>query len=250
MLFKGKTIRRISAGSLIFAFVAIVIAVGMLSWNNVSTDLTDADRRYAALILSDAGYGSLYHENWKPDDFEDQVRAIVAVQDAVLRTAPKEVEIPLGQQREPKDLYELKQGLCFDRSRSIEKILTWLGFETRHVSIYDTEKIGRFRALITPQVPSHAVSEVLTQKGWMLVDSNARWIGLSEQREPLSVDWIQRRQEDLVAWAPESRGNINNIFLHHFIRIYGLYSCHGYFYPPFTPIPDVNLPQLASNFYE
>jgi hypothetical protein len=231
--------------------VPVVICGGVLLtaaiiYSNVSTKLTAADRKYADLIMRESGYGGKYGENSQIENFEDQIRAIAAVQDAVLKTAPTDEGIPLGKQRELADLHQYRHGLCYDRSRAIEKILSWLGFQTRHVSVYSTAKISPLVALFVPQNPSHAVTEVLTQKGWMLVDSNARWMGLDVQRNPISLS----RVRETTAWAPESSDRINSIFKEPFIAIRGLYSRHGRFYPPFVPIPDFNAGQLLSNITE
>jgi hypothetical protein len=243
MSYGGGALRR-------FAILIGVVSapVAFLYWNDVSTALAEADRHYAAQILADAGYEALFPREGVPHrDFEAQVRAIVAVQDAVLKAAPVNQAIPLGREREPRDLYELKQGLCFDRSRSIEKVLAWLGFETRHVAVYATRGTTAIQALLTSQTPSHSVTEVLTEKGWMSVDSNRRWIGLDTQRRPVSIAQIQDESSRLDKWAPESMDPIDPIFTGPFVQIQGLYSRHGYFYPPFSPLPDLNFRQALGN---
>lgn len=232
--------------SMTVAICCGMLFVGAIAYNNVSTELTETDRHYAELILRESGYGGKYGENSQIENFDDQIRAIVAVQDAVLKAAPTEKGIPLGQQRELADLHQLKHGLCYDRSRAIEKILSWLGFEIRHVAVYSTVNRSLLVALLAVQNPSHAVTEVRTQKGWMLVDSNARWIGLDTQRNPVSLS----RVRETTAWAPESSARINSIFKAPFVGIRGLYSRHGRFYPPFNPIPDFNVGQLLSNMTE
>jgi hypothetical protein len=229
----------------ILALVTLAVLVVGLMINNVSTEITDDDKTYTALILAQAGYDPVKMQSTHPVDFEAEVKSIVAVQDAVLKAAPENRGLPFGSQREPKDIFERKYGLCYDRSRAIEKILSWLGFKTRHVSIYSTAKSSLLAALFTPQVASHAVSEVLTRKGWMVIDSNARWIGLDADRDPVSLDEIQ--STGLRAWTSESRDPIDKIFRGSFVQIRGLYSRHGYFYPPFTPIPDFNFRQVLGN---
>jgi arylamine N-acetyltransferase len=72
------------------------------------------------------------------------------------------------------DLYEAKRGLCYDRSRAIEKVLSHLGFEVRHAAVYSTKKTGRLAAFLTPKTQSHAVTEVKTEHGWLVIDSNRR----------------------------------------------------------------------------
>lgn len=238
--FRRLTLAALAASGLI----AVIVA------HDIPVSVTADDRHYAPLILADAGYDGTYAEGGKPAHFEGEIRAIVAVQDAVLKLAPKNEAIPFERTREPKDLYELRYGLCFDRSRAIEKLLGWLGFETRHVAIYSTKERSALGALLTPQSPSHAVSEVLTQKGWMVVGSNHRWIGLDAKRNPVSVTDLQRKGVAAGRWAPESRDPINAIFKDPFVHIRGLYSRHGFFYPPYTPVPDYSLRQLSSNLWD
>jgi hypothetical protein len=142
------------------------------------------------------------------------------------------------------------QGICFDRSRVIEKILTGLGFETRHLAIYSTRDYGRLRALLTPGISSHALTEVKTGKGWMAVDSNARWIGLDAADSVYSVEDIQGRDPFAITWAPKVREPISWALINEpFTYVIGLFSRHGGFFPPYTPVPDVNYAQLLLNFY-
>lgn len=225
--------------------VAAVSLLAVLAFHNVSTDVTSEDETYAALILKQAGYDPVQLRSLGRGDFEGEVKAILAIQDAVLTAAPKNKTLPLGTPREPKDVYEHKYGLCFDRSRAIEKVAQWLGFETRHLSAYSVVERSAFLALLTPQTPSHAVSEVKTKKGWMVVDSNSRWIGLDADRNAVSLADIPKSG---VTWAKDAPDPINAIFERPFVHIRGLYSRHGHFYPPYTPVPDYNFGQLLSNF--
>lgn len=234
-----KSVLFVGAGALATATLAIAAF-------DISTDLSPADKQYAALIMKQAGYESDRLKKGKGADFEAEVRSIVAVQDAVLKAAPEDRAIPFSHEREPKDIYELKYGLCYDRSRVIEKVLAWLGFQTRHVSVYSTSEVSWLWALLKPQVDSHAVTEVRTSKGWMVIDSNKRWIGLDSNRDAISLAELQNGH--FSNWAPESRDAIHPIFTHSFVQIRGLYSRHGYFYPPYTPIPDYDVGQLVENF--
>lgn len=226
--------------ALLFGVIVVVLLA-----HDVPTELSPDDKSYAVRILSQAGYDPARMQSDTRTDFEAEVRTIVEVQDAVLTAAPENRGIPLGSERELKDVFERKYGLCYDRSRAIEKVLSWLGFETRHVSVYSTASTSPAMALFTPQSASHAVSEVRTRKGWMAIDSNARWIGLDADRNPVSLGDIQ--ESGLRSWAAEARDPIDDILEKPFVQIRGLYSRHGQFYPPFTPVPDYNLRQILSN---
>ncbi len=218
--------------------------------NNVSTAVTEEDVYYGAQILERAGYNAGPGTFGDLSRFENQIAAILATQDAVLKATPLGIGLPQGRTREPKDVLLEGKGLCFDRSRTIEKILSGLGFETRHLAIYTTRDRGRLRALITPGISSHALTEVKTEKGWIAVDSNARWIGLDAVGRVYSVEDIQGRDPFAIAWAPEVREPISwPLFNEPFTYVIGLYSRHGGFFPPYTPMPDVNYAQLLQNFY-
>ena len=118
------------------------------------------------------------------------------------------------------------------------------GFQVRHVSAYSTDETGSaIVSLLTPQVDSHAVTEVKTSKGWLLVDSNGRWISLDTGNRPWSVAELKRVadfQRPMPEWSSNNRAAMNELFTKSFVYLPGLYSRHGQFYPPFTPIPDVN----------
>ncbi|MCE9664011.1 transglutaminase-like domain-containing protein [Halomonas sp. M5N1S17] len=179
--------------------------------------------------------------------FQEEVDFIRLVQGAVLGNVPVNSGIPHGMPREPNDLLARGKGLCFDRSRFIEKALRQHGFETRHIAIYSTVETGSaIKSLLTPQVRSHAVTEVLTSKGWMVVDSNEPWISLDNGYRPLSIDHLSAlggsgMVERLMS-QPET-----SIYAGDFTFVYGLYSRHGMFYPPYDRIPDINIAELSQN---
>ena len=138
----------------------IVLAAGMafVAYNDVSANVTPDDKVYAERILRETGHGDIL-DTAPPADFDHQVRTILAVQDAVLSIASDNVGIALNREREPSDLYRAKSGLCYDRSRAIEKILSHLGFEVRHAAVYslkDTD--SRLKSFLTPKTQSHAVT--------------------------------------------------------------------------------------------
>ena len=112
----------------------VICAVVVLSYHAVDNSLTEEDRQYIPMYLSDV---IPLPEN---PTYRDQLGFIISVQRSVLNIAPRNDGLPFAQKREPKELYVAKTGLCYDRSRVIEKILRYSGFETRHISIYYKEK--------------------------------------------------------------------------------------------------------------
>jgi len=222
------------------AFLIICAAFG-LSYHAVDNSLTEEDRQYIPIYLSDV---VPLPEN---PTYRDELRFIIAVQRSVLNIAPRNDGLPFGQKREPKELYTAKTGFCFDRSRVIEKIFRYSGFKTRHVSIYSKEKTdSAIKSLITPGVSSHAVTEVLTKNGWLIVDSNAPWVSTDTNDQPVSIDNIQLSIDNSVhiKWDKEPP---TSIYAKPFTFVFGLYSRHGYFYPPYNFVPDINYGEIVQN---
>lgn len=221
--------------------VAITLLMTVLSYHEVDNSLSEQDKQYIPKYLVNMPH---LPEN---ATYKDQLAFITDVQRSVLEVAPRNDGLPENQEREPKDLWIAQTGLCFDRSRVIEKILRYSGFEMRHIAIYSTEDTkSSLMSLIKPGVRSHAVTEVLTQKGWLVVDSNDPWVSVDADSDPISIEDIQSAttKPAVVQWgvAPPT-----NIYVQPFTFVYGLYSRHGEFYPPYDPIPDVNYGELVQN---
>lgn len=219
----------------------VLVSITVFALHNVPTTLSDDDRTASHEILERAGYGQEWRTKLDLATYDGQVEAIIAVQDAVLKASPNDTDIPFDMPREPADLLRMQMGFCFDRSRAIEKILAMLGLETRHIAVYSTRKTGSaLVSLLTPQVMSHAVSEVKTNKGWMVVDSNDRWIGLTRDNLPVSMETLRNTHASGTKWSARNEDRVNRIFTGEFTYVIGLYSRHGRFFPPYTRVPDVN----------
>jgi hypothetical protein len=206
--------------------------------HNVPIRPTKEDREYAEKILCSAGITVLR----KASDckcVEEELRLLQIVQGAVLSASPRSVGIPKGHSREPRDLYELRQGLCYDRSRVIEKILTIMGFKNRHAALFSIENLNQRRLLLDQGLPSHHVTEVMTRAGWTVLDSNSSWIGLDERQPCISLSKLKRT-------LPSERrvSDADPILATNFIFVYGLYARHGHFYWPYDHVPDINVIQF------
>lgn len=234
---RRRLARALAAGAL-----GLALLLGLAAWVDVDRSPGPADRAAIAEMLRRAGYAELA-DFPRPSGFAAQLETVRAVQDAVLAAAPRDRGIPLGQEREPAALLRLGYGLCYDRSRAIEKALALFGLETRHASLYGTAEGGALEALLTPGSDSHALTEVRTTRGWMTVDSNARWIGVAAGGEPLALGEIGPAEAASVpaADAPEPP---TPLIVRSHVALYGLYSRHGRFYPPFAPFPDVDFRQF------
>ncbi len=198
--------------------VLAALGVGVAATHDVSRAVSPGDATAAKTLLA-----SRPNVPDRTASFADEVALAIAVQDAVLAAAPINDGIPEGQPRELADLMRARKGLCFDRSRAIETILRSRGFEVRHASIYSTAETGSaLRSLATPRTESHAITEMKTSRGWMAIDSNNRWMGLTAAGEPLSLAAI--RAEPRRLWHPAAREPLPPIYRKPFTYVYGLYS--------------------------
>jgi len=197
---------------------------------------------------------TLFQGNWptaKPESFAEQVVLIRRLQAGIAAAAPISLPIPYGQAREPADLLREGQGICYDRSRTIEKALTMAGFQVRHAALYslapDLGVAARLRALaFRKDLQSHSVSECMTARGWLVVDSNHPWLSLDSEGGPIALQTIRNSfSSDPIDWQ-EAPPEV--LYCQPFTVVYGLYSRHGQFYPPFSPVPDINWREMARNF--
>ena len=226
----------------VLAIMGILLFL-ILSSNGVDNSITEEDKRFIPNYVE-----SIPHPE-HDSTYTEELEMIKRIQDAVLTVAPHNEGLPYNTEREPKDVYLASKGLCYDRSRVIEKILRYSGFNTRHISLYSTSKTrSAFKSLMTPGIPSHAVTEVYTKRGWLVVDSNNRWISIDRHGNPLSIAQIKLSIEgpDEIPWR---RHPPNRIYREPFTFIFGLYSRHGKFYPPYNFIPDVNYEELLQNVF-
>ena len=229
-------------------FILFFIAFATLvSYFNVDRTLTDEDRYYIKLYLPNL------KEGIAPSlSYEDQIRLIQRAQEAVhLRTTGWQ-GIPEGQPREPKQLYLGRTGMCYDRSRVLEKMFTYMGFTSRHLAMFARQPYKHsYSTIFSHHVPSHAISEVLTKKGWLMVDSNDLWISLDSNRRPVSMPQLQDRyrREEKISWDASVLPHDEAFYNQRCIALYGIYSRHGRFYPPYIGgIPDFRVRGLFYNF--
>lgn len=224
--------------ALILVSAAVASALALFATHDVPATPTPEDAKAIRQLLP--------NEKRKAGGFEEEIALILRVQDRILAVSPEERGIGLNQPRELQDLIRARHGACFDRSRAIETILRSYGFQTRHAAMYSTVETGSaLRALATPDTISHALTEVKTSRGWMIVDSKTRWAALTSDGQPLSLDAIRANPER--KWSSKVPGALPEIYGAPFTWVYGLYSRHGRFYPPYNAVPDVNWGELAQN---
>lgn len=239
--------RRNLKKKVLFLFGIILLLIFcLLYYSQVDSSLTEEDKQYIPKYLD--GVEAL-PEN---ASYEDEIRFITEVQRIVRRkVARRSRGIPISQKREPKELFISRSGLCYDRSRVIEKILRFNGFTTRHVSIFyhdgSNSGVNSLSVIFTGK-SSHAISEVLTKNGWLVVDSNNLWISISNNNVPVSIENIQSANRSRVAINWRKKPPFGS-YQKPFVIVYGLYSRHGRFYPPYNSIPDIDYSEFIQNLF-
>lgn len=223
---------------ILLLIISVLLA---LAYGSVSKDIIDEDKYYIDLYLKDVEV-----VNGENLTYERQIEIIEKVQSNVLSISPKgEIGIPLGRPRRPKDLFLMGEGLCYDRSFTLELIFQKLGFLTRHVGLFkDDPELNKLKDLTKKSISSHSITEVKTKKGWLIVDSNKYWLGLDVNGDPFSMKKLEKNNFK-VSWKKISTTLFYNEKCHY---LYGVYSRHGYFHKPYNKIPDYNIRELLYNF--
>jgi hypothetical protein len=93
---------------------------------------------------------------------------------------------------------------------------------------------------------------VKTRKGWMVLGSNADWIGLNLTDQPFTIEGLQDqlyKTGEVTLKRPPLYGICFWKSQPRFRYLYGVYSRHGRFFPPNTGIPDYNLRMLLYNLW-
>lgn len=219
-----KNYRRIFLYAL-FAFIFFSLS-SLIYVKNVSVNLSAFD------IKSFESIG--FSKPTQNLTFEQEISLIRQGQVVIFKLAPFGKAIPDYQPREITDLLEYGSGLCYDRSRSLEQLFSYLGFESRHVFLLFKEGRPFFSAIFRKQQGTHAVTEVKTSRGWMYVDSNTPWIAITRSGEVVNADDVWKRFDEFDNPPP---------FLNQpWWAIRGLYTRGGRKYPPFIPFPEMSWP--------
>lgn len=195
---------------------------------------TSLEASDVAIFENDLNLTALQH----PQTFADEIAAIKTIQHRVFEKAPVGAGIPDLQPREPSDLIKRREGLCFDRSRTLDKAFEFIGLPSRHVYLLYRQDRGFWSALFHYGQASHAVTEVKTSKGWMFVDSNTEWIALTRDGQVVNADDVWKRAGEFDAMPVYLKDP--------WWAIRGMYSRKGQLYPPYIVFPNLNLPDLFS----
>lgn len=227
--------------------VALLTGCWVLYFHRVSLHLTEEDKHFITQYLEQlpAEYNAQVTQSFAQMPYINQLDLVQSIQRIVLVHNPPSSGIPEGQLRNPKQLYESGLGQCYDRSYLMEKIFRYLEAEVRHLSLYQTdEHTNTAWQLLTHNLRSHAALEIKTQQGWMIVDPNTEWVGIDQERAPVDCRKIQEQE---VHWLNPPSKELAPFYQDSATAVYGLYSRHGQFFPPYNPIPDIHWPTFFVN---
>jgi hypothetical protein len=223
--------------------LTLVILAGISASVFWATDVDDGLEPSDFDAIDSLGVGAACEER---SSFDDELACVRAIQLSLRERVPD-----LGCvhewgaiAHEPADFLRRAKGCCFDRSRFIEKALKRYGFDTRHIGLFRIAE-GPWPSLLRPGTPSHSTSEVLTRRGWMVVDSNRDLIGVDASGEVHDIASLRERLRS--SRGADIPGAKQDYMDGDFVFVYGLYSRHGGFYRPFVPLPDLDWAQLHHN---
>lgn len=227
---------------LVILFLNIVFFIH----TRVDNGITAEDILYIQKILTEGGNVRPLSPN---RSYQEEIDFIRTVQNAVLAIIAKGECLPKGTSREPKYVYLARCGESYDKSKVIEKILRNFSFKTRHIMIFSAEHTGsKVKSLLSKEAFSHSVTEVLTSKGWLVLDPDDHWLSLDDRGQPVSIARIQSDTDvSLISWDQAGLTKMPLVYQHPFTFVYGLYSRHGKFYPSYNFIPDINWREFAYN---
>ncbi len=214
----------------------LLVATGVAS--DVDTAVTEEDAAAVAGLHLDPLWG-------ETPSFEAEVVCVQALRARLAAEAPDLTCVHEwgAVSHEPAAFLSRRVGCCYDRSRTIEKALAHYGFAVRHLAVHATRRYPAPLNYVAPGVQSHSISEVETSQGWMVVDSNAAWVAVSDEGRPLDARALRTALRD----GEDVHGVPDGYFGGRYTIAYGLYSRHGGFYPPFVGVPDVDWDQLHHN---
>lgn len=225
-----------SGKTLVIGAAATLLLVAYFGYAaNVSKSIDEEDLQAIRLLNVESACND-------KSNFSKEVGCIRAIQDSINALVPNHECAAKGNEIEPMQFIRRGYGCCYDRARFIEMALTYFGYETRHVALYDRSRHGVF-ALLVPATPSHAATEVKTSRGWLGVDSEAPFVLTTVHGGVATYKDLPSVKTDM-----EYKIQPQEFFDKPYIVIYGLYSRHGQFHGPNLPAPEINFSEARYNF--
>lgn len=207
--------------------------------SHVPGGITDKDRK----VIIEMGFDSSCKN--ATSSFQSEIQCIVDLKKWISTSFLNHSCDFRGTEHEIDFIVDNRSICCFDIARLLLKTLSFYGLKVRHIALF--EKTKPWPLDYFSRVSSHAVVEVKTSKGWMLVDTTSPYIALKPDGSVLTLKAIRRALLSGGKFDFDTRA----LFEGKFHLVYGLYSRHGMFFPPFIPlIPDIDWAQFSYNFWD
>jgi len=218
-----------------FTLLAITIPFYCYASIRVTKATTNDDHEITKLLNIDK-------ECSNPNTYQKEIICIKSIQQSQLNliedTNCRGKFINLGSL----EVINKNSACCFDRSRITEQALQIYGFKVRHVHLNLTDKRGFFNLLVSGS-DSHAVTEVLTSKGWLGVDSNEPFI--LQDKDNFPNTYKQAIHNGVINMHTD-----NHFYKKPLTYVIGLYSRNGTFFQPYLPfVPEINIKDFFGNFF-
>ena len=246
------------------ALILLGISTLLLFAFNGYPTVTKEDRTYIEQFLTEWNIAA--NKDSIHASFENEVAFVSRVQDSIVKNF-KGAFNPNEKVGQVSFYFQNRAGVCYDKALLMEKIFLEYGFQIRHMYIYfrednlAIERTDFFKKGLT----SHAMLEVKTRKGWMVVATNGNWMGINNSGNPITI--FEAREQIKNGSLSIQKNNYYGIYFFesfkspsNFRVIYGVYSRHGQFLRS-NPIeiglnaigfkvklPDYNLRMLLYNF--
>lgn len=220
--------KRIVLKAILFVTISFMVFIVIL---NASLKNNRNDKMYIEYFLRDwkmTGALPVVHNS-----FDNQIAFISRLQDSTL-VQFENGEIAPENSASIEYLYSNRKGLCFNRSFLQEKILRYAGFKTRHLYVYFSEDSAETKTedVFNRRLMSHAMFEVKTKKGWMVVGTNGNWMALDKSGNPMTLGVVREKlMNNTLSLAKSPTKGVmffNQLPVkHNFKFLYGVYSRHG-----------------------
>lgn len=221
------------------SLLAISIFIYSYASIRVTKAITQDDHEIAKLLNIDKECSDL-------NTYEKEIICVKSIQEAQLNliddTKCRGKFINLGSI----EVINKNTACCYDRARITEQALQIYKFKVRHVFLAHTANRVYFDLLV-PGSSSHAVTEVLTSRGWLGVDSNEPLILLDQDNLPNTYE--QAIHNGLIDSLSTSTFT-DYFYKKPLVYVIGLYSRNGTFFEPYLPyIPEINFNDFFGNFF-
>jgi hypothetical protein len=225
-----------------FAFVVFIIASIYIYAYSVDTRVDTVEREIIETYISKSDF-----VNFNNISNRERELLLLKVMEAAQKiSGPSRISPPHGLKRGIALSLKYSGGSCYDRSFSVEQILTYLDIPSRHVFLAMDKTSSIFKLGLL----SHALTEVNIDGRWILIESLYPHVYKNKSGELVDALFIKKNPTDVILpdFYQKDIGLYSYIGRGDFNVYYGIYSRHGGFFPPYHIPFNINYKQILFNF--